>query len=52
MDPILPLISAQCSKIRILSEGSPYTRHLKRKRDEDEDTTVDEMSQTQEDSQG
>ncbi|KAN0123049.1 hypothetical protein V8E52_003002 [Russula decolorans] len=38
-------------KIRISSEGSPYTRHLKRKRDENEDTSVDEMSQTQEDSQ-
>jgi hypothetical protein len=50
--PILPLISTQCSKIRISSEGSPYTRHLKRKRDENEDTSVDEMSQTQEDSQG
>jgi hypothetical protein len=52
LDPILPLISSQCSKIRISLEGSPYTRHLKRKRDENEDTTVEEMSQTQEDSQG
>lgn len=51
LDPILPLIPAQCSKIRISSEGSPYTRHSKRKRDENEDT-MDEMSQTQEDSQG
>src|SRR6266852_1380214 len=51
-DSILPLISAQCSKIRISFEGSPCTRHLKRKRDENEDTTVEEMSQTQEDSQG
>jgi hypothetical protein len=49
---ILPLIPAQCSKIRILSEGSPFTRHLKRERDENEDTTVEEMSQMQEDSQG
>lgn len=47
-----PLIPAQCSKIRILSEGSPYTRHLKRKHDENGDTSVEEMSQTQEDSQG
>jgi hypothetical protein len=52
LDHIMPLISAQCSKIRISSEGSPYTLHLKRKRDENEDTTVEEMSQTQEDSQG
>jgi len=43
----------QCSnKIRVSSEGSPSTRHLKRTRDENEDTVVDEMSQTQEDSQG
>ena len=47
-----PLIPAQCSKIRISSEGSPYTRHLKRKHDENGDTSVEEMSQTQEDSQG
>ena len=49
--PILPLIRL-CSKIRVSSEGSPYKRHLKRKRDENGDTTVEEMSQTQEDSQG
>jgi hypothetical protein len=35
-----------------LSEGSPSIRHLKRARDENEDTFVEEMSQTQEDSQG
>ncbi len=42
----------QYSRIRSSSEGSPSTRHLKRTRDENEDTTVEEMSQTQEDSQG
>jgi hypothetical protein len=52
LDPFQPLIPAQCSKIRISSEGSPYTRHLKRKHDENGDTSVEEMSQTQEDSQG
>lgn len=52
LETILPLISAQCSKIRISSEDSPRTRHLKRKRNENEDMTADEMSQTQEDSQG
>jgi hypothetical protein len=49
---IVPLISAQYRKIRISSEDSSYTHHLKRKYDENEDTTLDEMSQTQEDSQG
>lgn len=35
-----------------MSEGSPSIRHLKRARDENEETAVEEMSQTQEDSQG
>jgi hypothetical protein len=52
LDPFRPLIPTQCSKIRISSEGSPYTRHLKRKHDENGDTSVEEMSQTQEDLQG
>ena len=37
--------------MRVPSEGSPLTRHLKRPGDENERTVV-EMSQTQEDSQG
>ena len=40
------------SRTRTFSEGSPSTRCLKRRRDENEDIAVEEMSQTQEDSQG
>ena len=41
----------QHRKMRISSDGSPSTNHLKRPRDENEDIAT-EMSQTQEDSQG
>jgi hypothetical protein len=40
------------SRTRTFSEGSPSSRCLKRRRDENEDIVVEEMSQTQEDSQG
>src|SRR6266581_7967761 len=41
-----------CSRTYTFSEGLPSTRCLKRRRDENEDILVEEMSQTQEDSQG
>ena len=53
--PIIPpcsLSHAICSRTYTISEGSPSIRRLKRRHDENEDIAVEEMSQTQEDSQG
>lgn len=51
LSPNVSILNTPRSIICISSEGSPFTRHLKRKHDENEDSTVEEMSQTQEDSQ-